>query len=180
MAVGTAKLSLEEFMLLPDRPGVGLELCDGEIVEVLLPSEYHMHLQERISLLLKAALEPRYHIRFEYSYGVAGDGHRADVGAVPVAKWEKGEKRKDLPPGPPDLLVEILSPSNTTLALNRLRDLCFQHGCLQFWEVDPELKIITVFESDRDPHIYRSRGKVPLRAVTGAGEAIAVDEIFVD
>ena len=179
MAIGTAKLSLEEFLLLPDRPGADLELSDGEIIEVPPPSKYHMQLQERLSLLLKTVLGSRYHVRFEFSYAVAGDAHRADVGAVSLAKWEQ-EDKKNLPPSPPELLIEILSPSNTTLALNRLRDLCFRNGCLQFWEVDPDLRIITIFAPDRDPHVYRSHSNVPLNAMTDGSEAVAVDEIFAD
>lgn len=181
VAVETAKLSLEEFMHLPDRPGVDLELWDGEVVEVPRPTGYHMHLQEHISLLLKAVLEPKYFIRVEFSYSFASESHRADVGAVPIERWKRDARRRDLPSlGSPTVLVEILSPSNTTLELNRLRELCFRNGCLQFWEVDPDLKIVTVFEPDRDAHIYRAGSEIPLRAVTGSHESVPVDSIFAD
>jgi Uma2 family endonuclease len=178
VAVQTAKLSLEEFMILPDRPGVDLELCDGEVMEAPLPSPYHMHLQERIKDLLAAFLADRYFVRVEFGYGFAGEGHRAGVGAVPLEKWTRIENRKDYPAPPPELLIEILSPSNTAMELNRLRDLCFRNGCIQFWEVDPELKIITVFEPDRDPHVYRPGAQIPLAALTGKGETVALDKIF--
>ena len=167
-------------MLLPDRPGVDLELFEGEVVEVPLPSEYHIDLQERIKDLLRALLGDRYFIRVEFSYGFAAQGHRADVAAVPLEKWNRREKRRDIPPPPPELLVEVLSPVNTTIRMNRLRDLCFENGCLQFWEVDPDLKIVTVFEPNRDPHVYRQGSLISLAAVTGKAETLAVDRIFKD
>jgi Uma2 family endonuclease len=78
-------------------------------------------------------------------------------------------------PGAPDVLVEILSPSNPTMELNRLRDLCFRNGCVQFWEVDPQPKIVTVLERDRDPHVYRSPAQISLHTLTGTSDAVAVD-----
>lgn len=46
--------------------------------------------------------------------------------------------------------------------MNRLRALCFQNGCLQFWEVGPDLKIVTVFERDCDAHVYRVDSETPV------------------
>jgi Uma2 family endonuclease len=173
-------MSLEEFMLLPDRPGVDLELFDGEVVEMPLPSGHHIDLQERIKDLLANLIGDRYFIRVEFPYGFAAEGHRADVGAVPLEKWSRRQKRRDLPPCPPELVIEILSPVNTTLRMNRLRELCFGNGCLQFWEADPDLKIVTVFEPDRDHHVYRAGGVISLTAVTGKSGILAVDRIFSD
>lgn len=182
MAVETAKLTLEEFMQLPDRPNVDLELCDGEVVEVPLPSGYHMQLQDRLSELLRSLIAGQYYVRLEFGYGFQGEGHRADVAAVGLARWRatvNSRASRTLPfAGAPELLIEILSPSNTAMELNRLRNLCFQNGCLQFWEVDPGLRIVTVFALNSDPRVYRSPDTISLRAITGGPETVAVDQIF--
>jgi len=179
VAVAIGKLSLEEFMRLPDKPGVDLELFDGEVVAMPLPSEYHLHLQERIKELVHKQIGARYFVRVEFSYGAGADAHRVDVGAVPIEKWMRlREKRRDVPPPPPELIIEVRSPSNTSLEMNRLREVCFANGCLQFWEVDPDLRIITVFERERDPHVYRSGSSILLTVFGDLNGAVTVDEVF--
>lgn len=47
----------------------------------------------------------------------------------------------------PDLVIEVLSDSNTAQEMNRKRSDYFQHGVRELWLVDPRLKTIEVFES---------------------------------
>ena len=38
--------------------------------------------------------------------------------------------------GAPDLVIEILSPSNTVAQMRDKKKLCLENGSVQFWEVD--------------------------------------------
>jgi Uma2 family endonuclease len=184
MPAATVKMPLAEFMRLPDRENADLELCDGEVVEVPLPSPYHMYLQETLEPMLRSVLPEGFFIRKEFSYGFDGEAHRADIGAVPLERWNSAVSSpagKVLPfPGAPDLLIEILSPSNTAMELNRLRRLCFENGCKQFWVVDPGLKTILVFERLGPHPEYGGGDSIPLRAVTGGDQVLPLTSIFRD
>jgi Uma2 family endonuclease len=184
MPAATVKMPLAEFMRLPDRENADLELCDGEVVEVPLPSLYHMYLQETLEPMLRSVLPEGFFIRKEFSYGFKGEAHRADIGAVPLERWNSAVSSpagKVLPfPGAPDLLIEILSPSNTAMELNRLRRLCFENGCKQFWVVDPGLKTILVFERLGPHPEYGGGDSIPLRAVTGGDQVLPLTSIFRD
>jgi Uma2 family endonuclease len=47
--------------------------------------------------------------------------------------------------GAPDLVVEILSPSNTAIEMLRKRELYREAGVQEYWVIDPEHKIIVIY-----------------------------------
>jgi len=56
--------------------------------------------------------------------------------------------------GAPDLVVEVLSPSNTVDEINDKMSICMANGCVSFWVVDPKRKRVSVTEGDVTKH-YR-------------------------
>ena len=66
--------------------------------------------------------------------------------------------------GPPTLVVEILSPSTTTIDRSRKRRLYADHGVPYYWIVDPEARTIEAyrFEGDRYHLIARVSGTGPV------------------
>ena len=46
--------------------------------------------------------------------------------------------------GAPDLVIEILSPSNTIAEMNRKKNLYLKAGVQEFWIVDPEEKLVEI------------------------------------
>ena len=67
--------------------------------------------------------------------------------------------------GAPDLVVEILSPSNTAMEMGKKFDLYRQAGVREYWLIDPESKRLTVY-CFRDGAIltttYESKDTVPV------------------
>lgn len=82
--------------------------------------------------------------------------------------------------GPPDLAVEVLSPSTKQLELHRKRGLYEEHGVREYLVVDPEAERVEVYilEDDRYglPTLY-GPGDV-LRFAVMPGLEIAVEEIL--
>jgi Uma2 family endonuclease len=68
--------------------------------------------------------------------------------------------------GAPDLVVEILSPSNTVIEMDRKFDLYLRAGVREYWLVAPEEKVI---------HVHRfGGGKISAR-IYGIDDAAASD-----
>jgi Uma2 family endonuclease len=82
-----------------------------------------------------------------------------------VAKERLAMVRDDGVHGPPDLVVELLSPSNAKYVRTKKRAAYAYGGVPEFWLVDPKIAAVHVYELDRDP-------TVPVRFV-GLGETLA-------
>jgi Uma2 family endonuclease len=76
--------------------------------------------------------------------------------------------------GAPDLVVEVLSPSNTVDEINDKMALCLENGCSSFWVVDPKRKRVSVTEGDVTRH-YGPSAQVEC-AILGA--SFPVGELF--
>ena len=83
--------------------------------------------------------------------------------------------------GAPDLVIEIVSPTNTATEMERKYKLYRQAGVREYWVVDPENKGITVhyFKDDKiSAAIYGSSGLAPVEIFPGFN--IELDRLFVD
>lgn len=78
--------------------------------------------------------------------------------------------------GSPDLVVEVVSPSNTMTELNWKERICLENGCREFWLVDTELRLVKVSTPDGYSITYHSGQEIPLPLLNGA--RLAVDAIF--
>lgn len=76
--------------------------------------------------------------------------------------------------GAPDLVVEVLSPSNTADEIDDKRTTCIANGCQSFWVVNDRRKLVAVTEDGVTKHYDRSSQIV----CALLPEAIAVDEIL--
>lgn len=50
--------------------------------------------------------------------------------------------------GAPDLVNEVLSPSNTAAEMDDKQKLCFSNGCREFWLVNEDKKTVCVLLAD--------------------------------
>ena len=176
MASTPSKLmTFAEFERLPNPPdGSRLELRHGEPNPVAPPKLDHTRVQWRIRRLLERAAADVGVVEKEIGFRVGEHNYRiADVAYVSKARWDVAADYFD---GPPEIVVEVLSPSNTATELNEKEKLCLENGSLEFWLVDPDLKIVRVSTPDGCSITYRSGQSIPLAMFSG--ESIAVDEIF--
>jgi Uma2 family endonuclease len=71
---------------------------------------------------------------------------------VAFASWDRLADRKiprePIPSLVPDLVVEVLSESNTKAEMERKRGEYFSSGVRLIWEIDPELRAVTVYTPD--------------------------------
>ncbi|MFV9505767.1 MAG: Uma2 family endonuclease [Oscillochloridaceae bacterium umkhey_bin13] len=82
--------------------------------------------------------------------------------------------------GPPDLIIEITSPSTASYDRREKRDLYMQVGVREYWIADPASRSIELLclEGDtyRAEHVYRRRASLP--SVVLPQWQVATDELF--
>jgi Uma2 family endonuclease len=81
--------------------------------------------------------------------------------------------------GAPDLVVEILSPSNTAIEMERKFKLYRQAGVREYWVLDPENKGVTAYCFSDDQILARTYGAKDTAPVTiFPGLDIALEAVF--
>jgi Uma2 family endonuclease len=174
----TALLTVEEFEKIPDPLSGRYELHHGECVLVPPPMMEHTRLQSQLMLLLaKHCTDFRAAMEFPFRPLPDHEVWSADVGMVTENRWRATQRRTWLS-GSPDLVAEVLSPSNTAQEINDKRRTCFQGGCKEFWVLDPNLKTIEISTPDGRARTYAVSDEIPLDRFA-PGE-IAVADVFAE
>jgi Uma2 family endonuclease len=99
----------------------------------------------------------------------------ADVGYVSSERWSTIDV-EDYVPGAPDLVIEVLSPSNSVAEMIEREQLCLENGAQEFWVVDPKRRLVKVSTPDGHTRTWKSGQQIPLPLF--AGKALPVDDIF--
>jgi Uma2 family endonuclease len=76
----------------------------------------------------------------------------------------------------PELVIEVLSPSNTAAEMRAKKKLCLENGSQQFWVVDKVHREVEVSTPDGRTVTYKAGQRIPL--FFAAGKSISVDAIF--
>ncbi len=102
--------------------------------------------------------------------------------AVAFTRWERLPEGTppNLAPVPdvaPDLVVEVLSDSNTEREMARKREEYFKAGVLVVWEVDPRRRTVAIHRSGAAPRTLAS-GDVLDTGDVLPGFQVAVDRLF--
>lgn len=150
----TALMTAEEFMELPDD-GFRHELINGEVIRMPPPGLPH----GRITLRLIA---PLAQFVWDNDLGEVYDysGFQLTVNpdtvlgpdAAFIGKSRLREAKEDRGywPGPPDLAVEVLSPSDRPSMVKSRVSGWFGYGVKQLWIVNPKDRTVTVYRSISD------------------------------
>jgi Uma2 family endonuclease len=175
MSTAATLVTVEDFMRLPEPSSGHYELHHGEVVLVTAPKKGHQKLQERIRDLFSGIVQGRKVVRVEMAFQPALEYEvwEADVGVI-------SKERDDATPddeyvqGAPDLVVEVLSPSNTVEEINDKMEICLDHGCSSFWIIDGKRKTVDVAENGITKR-YRQAATIQSEVLGGI---VRVDEIF--
>lgn len=88
---------------------------------------------------------------------------QADVAAVGMHRWNQVGTAANLQ-GSPELVAQVLSPSNTYSEMADRERTCFAGGALEFWLVDPTTRSVRVTRSTGTFHEYAANEEIPLAA----------------
>ncbi|HYP08635.1 MAG TPA: Uma2 family endonuclease [Bryobacteraceae bacterium] len=175
MAVETKLVTVSEFLALPDPPDGRYELRDGELVLAPPVKRLHTRIQLALVKLLTERLAAYGEVGMEYPFQPTEDFHFRYADVAFVARHRANATPDDAYlQGAPDIVIEILSPSNTADELEEKRLLCLTHGCRSFWTVNPKLSTVEVTEPDFTSRLYRENEIIPLPE----GATLRVSDIF--
>jgi Uma2 family endonuclease len=172
-------ITVDEFRQLPDRGEYIYELHSGEIVAVPPPRPIHYILQRTLSRLLDRKLSSFGEVFVELPYRAVPefDFRVADVGVISSARYKAMNRHGDLA-GAPDLVVEVISPSNTKSQLRGTVAICLNNGSAECWLVDPTKQSVTVVRKDGSSSVYTGDAEIPLGAF--GGDSLRTSDIFTD
>jgi Uma2 family endonuclease len=164
MATVTTKLmTADEFYELPEsEDGSKMELVKGEVVVMPNPGLEHGEIQVNVGFLIKSYLKTNKIGRVFVESGVITE-HDPDTSRGPDVSYYSKER---LPLGkrvvkyndlPPDLCVEVVSPSNTRKELRTKIQEYFAVNVRMVWVVDPDDRSVTVLTTpDQGRTLYES------------------------
>jgi Uma2 family endonuclease len=152
-------MTMEQFLQLPDEESYRYELWQGELVDVGETIFDHNWTREELLLCIKL---------FIHRTGLDGDGLvetgiRFDTHTLArpdVAYWDGPhlasiDRRRSPVDIIPQLLAEIVSPSNSLRRLFRNAEYFLRNGVLVVWVVDIDPFQIHVFEQGKSTRVVR-------------------------
>jgi len=177
MPTTTGFMTVEQFRQLPETGPYYYELRHGELVQVTRPKAKHFRVQKRIEQLLERAVGDRGVVAMEFAFRALPEHELrvADVAFVSKERWETMDLEDNLR-GAPDLVIEVLSPSNTAAEIYDKEKLCLENGCREFWVADSDRRQVKVSTPDGRTTTYLAGQEIPLEQF--AEGTLAVDSIF--
>ena len=171
-------MTVEEFRKLPEDAGpVYHELRHGEAVPVTRPKARHYVIQVRLHDLLRERTPAGGFVGTELAFrpGPEHELRVADVAYVSKERWQ-GLDLDDNLHGAPELVIEVLSPSNTAAEIYDKEKICLENGAREFWVVDPERRQVKVSTPDGHTVTWHAGQEMPVALLGDA--RVSVDAIF--
>ena len=168
-------MTFAEFEQLGDPPGGKYELHHGELITVAPPKHKHFRIQRSLTRLLEAAGRNLGVAAAEMPFRPKPEHEcwYADVGLISAERWEQTDPEGNIQ-GVPELVVEVLSRSNTAAEILDKRLTCLENGAREFWLVNPARSTVEVSTPDGHSITYNAGGQIPLFF----GGSMVVDDIF--
>ncbi len=167
------KYTLDDYYALPDERRV--ELIDGVFYDMAAPSKVHQRILGELYILFRECIEQHgkdCEVLFApFDVRLDRDNYTMVQPDLLVICGEPEEDSSRRLEGPPDLTLEILSPST------RSKDLILKlykyknAGVREYWIVDPDHRSVTVHmlqDEDYFPRNYDFEDKIPIGISNGA------------
>jgi Uma2 family endonuclease len=181
MAETTTRLmTVEEFRALPEDTGEFYhELHCGEVVQMPRAKHKHYRIQYRLHDMLRLAARDAGFVGVEFAFRAIPeyDLRVADVAFVSMERYQTIDPEDNLR-GAPDMVIEVLSSSNTASEILAKETLCLKNGCREFWVVDPKTRQVKVSTSDGHTRTYEEGQEIPLTLFSD--KTLAVSSIFAE
>jgi Uma2 family endonuclease len=168
----TRLMTFAEYEQVPNPQGGRYELRHGELAVVTYPFHPHVRAQRQLRRLLETAAGETGIVEKEMPFRPLPEYEcwAADVAYVSKARWDAIDRYLL---GAPELVIEVLSQSNTVAEMRARERICLENGSLEFWAVNTDRHEVKV-ATPNGRVTYKAGQEIPLFF----GGTIAVDEIF--
>lgn len=180
MAIPQRQLTIDEFLRLPEEKPA-LEFAEGMATQKVSPKGKHSVLQAAICRLFDSFARARK-LAMAFPELRTTFGGRSLVPDVAVYRWsripvdDQGRVANDFFE-PPDIVVEIVSPEQSTNAVVRRCLWYVGHGVPVALLVDPSDESVLLFRPNQVPRALHGPEKIDLADVL-PGFELAVQELF--
>lgn len=170
----------KDYEKLPE--GAPYQLIGGELVMTPSPVPYHQDILGKLFYTLKKFVEEnafgRVYIAPLDVYFTETDTYQPDIIFISKDRLSIiGEKKIE---GPPDLIIEILSPATAYYDLRLKKDVYEQSGVKEYWIVDPIQKTMEIFvnKASRFEPVSSARREGEVNSEILKGLSMSLKEIF--
>jgi Uma2 family endonuclease len=156
----SAQFTYADYKAWELKPGERYELIDGVAYAMSAPNDRHqailMELARQIANFLvgkpcKVRPAP-YDVRLFYEEDESDDVVlQPDISVI----CETAKRGAEGCRGAPDMVVEILSPSNTAIMMQRKLELYREGGVREYWIVNPDTNVITAYRFEAECSIVQ-------------------------
>ncbi len=180
--MGAAKILLtaEEFDNYPFEEDKRYELDEGELIEMTRPAYDHNRAMKRLLVRLENFLEATQLgevLASENLYALTPMTRRApDVAIILGDRWKSLRGAKVIPIVP-EIVAEVISPSETTRMIHRKLKQYFEAGVKEVWLIDPESREIEVWTGPSLPD-HALSGEAVLASALLPGFTLPLADLF--
>jgi len=176
------KFSYRDYKSLPESDTKRYELIEGELIMVPSPTTYHQRIAGNLEYVLREFMESR---NLGFIYHAPCDVVLSEENVFQPDIFFITRERSEIITeeniqGPPDLVIEILSPSTAERDRTHERTLYARHGVREYWIVDPDertVKIMILKEKGLDV-VGLYQGKARVESPLLPGLVIDLKQIF--
>ena len=152
------KLTLQDFFSLPVGD-VNYEFVNGYALPKVSPKYFHSTLQSALLLLIHTWCKGKGRVVSEWAIILKRQGEDwvpiPDLTYISYERLPANWKRNEVCPIAPELVIEIISPGQTSKQFVDKAQDYFKAGISRAWIVDPEALTIEVLSADGVSQIYK-------------------------
>jgi len=174
------QITWQDVQQLPDD-GNRYEAIEGDLHVTPAPSIRHQRISMRLvlaldELLVQPGLGELFHAPVGVEFPATEEGVQPDV--VFVSNERRGIVAEKWMMGPPDLVIEILSPTTARRDRGIKLRLYERQRVAEYWVVDPEHDAVDVWRFGAEPRHERFTGFLPVRLGPEIVGELDLDGIF--
>ena len=175
------KFTYKDYKSLPESETKRYELLEGELIVVPSPTTYHQQISRRMEFLLLKHVEANdLGEVLNAPLDVVLSGEDVVQPDILFISRERSNIITEEIKGPPDLIIEILSPGTEDYDRGYKKTLYARHGVKEYWIVDPEAKTVELFSlGEKGFELHRAyKGTERLGSPLLKGLAIDLRKVF--
>jgi Uma2 family endonuclease len=173
-------LTAEEFDNYPFEEDKRYELDEGELIEMTRPAYRHNRVLKNLLVELEIFLRKTRIgelLISENLYALAPTTRRAPDAAVILGDRQQELRDAKVIPIIPEIVAEVLSPSETPRMIHRKLKQYFEAGVKEVWLIDPEVREIEVWTGPSLPD-HALTGDAVLESKLLPGFSLPLQELF--